>query len=88
MSTTSYSGERMSFIIKHIPDGMYVYSADVKVKEKAFARRFSSAKQAKAFMRTADLKADSFSIYELTDDETSQIQHELKILTGKDTTLL
>ena len=78
----------MSWIIRHIPDGMYVYSADVKVQEKAFARRFSSARQAKAFMKTADLSADSFSIYELTDDETSQLQHELKILTGKDTTLL
>ena len=78
----------MSYIIKHIHDEMYVYSADVRVKEKAFARRFSSVKQAKAFMRAANLQADLFSICELTDDETSQLQHELKILTGKDTTLL
>lgn len=74
----------MSFIIKRLSDGMYIYSADTAVHEKVFGRRFSSEKQAKAFMRTAAFDSEGYSICELTDEETAKLEQELKYLTGKD----
>ena len=74
----------MSFVIKYLPDGMYVYSQDVKVYEKVFGRRFSSVKQAKAFLRTTYLRLEDCCICELTDAEVSQIENEYKLLTEND----
>ena len=67
----------MSWIIKNSKDGMYLYSADVKVKEKAFARRFSTRRQAVDYLRTSVRYRDDYEAEELTDTEISEAEKEI-----------
>ena len=69
----------MNWIIKKA-DGKYVYTAGLSVVEKVFARRFSSAKQAGAYILSAFDKKDDLTVEELSDDEIKRIEQEIKYL--------
>jgi len=71
----------MSFIIKYIPSGMYICSHNLMVFEKVFARRFSSEKQAKAYIRSGHWESSKYAVCKLTDNETAEIEHNIRLLT-------
>ncbi len=71
----------MKWTIKRISDGKYLYTGFVFTDERAFARRFGSEKQAKAFLRTTDHERDNFIIEELSDEKADELKRKLNELT-------
>ena len=66
----------MKWIIRHDTDGMYVVSSRFCVYNKVFARRFSTRKQAEAYMTSSGFDRTEYSAEELrteTDFKKSNI---------------
>ena len=61
----------MKWVIRHIPDGMYVVSRRLLIYNNKFARRFSTRKQADAYMTSSGF------------DKTAYIAEELQVETFK-----
>ncbi|WP_295075167.1 hypothetical protein [Ruminococcus sp.] len=59
----------MKWIIRHIPDGMYVVSGRLLIYNSKFACRFSTKKQADAYMTSSGF------------DRTAYIAEELQVET-------
>ena len=73
----------MSWIIKRIADGKYIYSVNVGIEEKILARRFSSRKQACAYLRRLGNVSDGYTVEELTDSEIAEREQIIQGLKGR-----
>ena len=62
----------MKWVIRHISDGMYAVSPRFFVYSIRFARRFSTRKQAEAYMTSSDFDKTSY-IAEEYQDETDDL---------------
>lgn len=60
----------MKWIIRYIPDGMYVVSKRLLIHNKHFARRFNTRKQAEAYMTS--------SCFDRTNYKSEELQVETK----------
>lgn len=64
----------MKWIIKHDVSGRYICSKRFLVHEIAFARRFNSLKQARAYLNTSEFGKDSCSFEELPENQLNYIK--------------
>lgn len=55
----------MKWVIKHIPDGMYAVSPRLLVYNMEFARRFSTKKQANAYIASSGFDPAEYAPQEL-----------------------
>lgn len=55
----------MKWVIRHIPDGMYAVSPRLLVYNKEFARRFSTRKQANAYIASSGFDPAEYIVEEL-----------------------
>ena len=67
----------MSWTIKRISDGKYLYSSFAFVNERIFAKRFNTEKQAKACARESGLHRNECIAEELSDESADMLKCEL-----------
>lgn len=74
----------MKWVIKHIPDGMYAVSPRLLVYNKEFARRFSTRKQANAYIASSGFGRAEYAAEEFfSEADTAKEKEKIPASTGR-----